>query len=210
MQELQDESLLPKGRLETLCDGIFAIAMTLMILDLKTPENIPANLAAERLPEVFYKLLPSIEAYALSFLILGIFWLRHQIQFKYIRTSTRALITINLFFLMLIGFVPFTVGVMMRYPDYELPFRIYLINLFVISILLTIQWIIVNKSTKIIATEVTPDMHKKFLILTSVPAIIFLLSFIISFFSTRIALFIIYIDPVFYLIYRKLNKTKDN
>ncbi|MBS1552299.1 MAG: DUF1211 domain-containing protein, partial [Bacteroidetes bacterium] len=50
MPEYNDESLLPKNRIEALCDGIFAIAMTLMILDLKTPENIPYNLENVQLP----------------------------------------------------------------------------------------------------------------------------------------------------------------
>ena len=80
MSELKDESLLPKNRIEALCDGIFAITMTIMILDLKTPENIPYDLAKDELPKVLLNLLPSVEAYVISFLVLGIFWLRHQIN----------------------------------------------------------------------------------------------------------------------------------
>jgi len=103
MHELTDDSLLPKNRLETLTDGIFAITMTLIILDLKTPENIPYNLAEIELPEILINLLPSIEAYAVSFIILGVFWLRHQVQFKYIRSTNRLLLSVNMIFLLLIG-----------------------------------------------------------------------------------------------------------
>ncbi|MDZ4711514.1 MAG: TMEM175 family protein [bacterium] len=202
MHELTDDSLLPKNRLETLTDGIFAITMTLIILDLKTPENIPYNLAEQELPEILVNLLPSIEAYAISFIILGVFWLRHQIQFKYIRSTNRMLLSVNMIFLLLIGFVPFTVGIMMRYPLIVLPFRIYVINLILISIVMTYQWILIGKSKKISAIDISQKHRKTFLILTSIPIFIFILSYIISFINLRAAFFIIYLDPIFYLVYR--------
>ena len=202
MHELTDDSLLPKNRLETLTDGIFAITMTLIILDLKTPENIPYNLAEIELPEILINLLPSIEAYAVSFIILGVFWLRHQIQFKYIRSTNRMLLSVNMIFLLLIGFVPFTVGIMMRYPLIVLPFRIYVINLILISIVMTYQWMLIGRSKKISAMDISPKRRRRFLILTSIPIFIFILSYLISFINLRAAFFIIYLDPIFYLVYR--------
>ncbi len=71
MSDYNDESLLPKNRIEALSDGIFAIAMTLIILDLKTPENIPFNLEYEELPLTLLNILPDVEAYAVSFLVLS-------------------------------------------------------------------------------------------------------------------------------------------
>ena len=106
MKDIQDESVFPKERLAALCDGIFAIQMTLMILDLKAPDNIPNNLAGEELPAAIYNLLPSIEAYVISFFVLGIFGARHQLQFKFFESIDRVVIMLNLLFLLLIGFVP--------------------------------------------------------------------------------------------------------
>ncbi|MEO8446214.1 MAG: TMEM175 family protein [bacterium] len=212
MHDLTDDSLLPKNRLETLTDGIFAITMTLIILDLKTPENIPYNLAEQELPEILINLLPSIEAYAISFIILGVFWLRHQIQFKYILSTNRLLISVNMIFLLLIGFIPFTVGIMMRYPLIVLPFRIYVFNLILVSIILTYQWLLIGRSKKISAMDMSPKRRKRFLILTSVPIFIFILSYLISYINLRAAFFIIYLDPIFYLVYRlvlRKNKVED-
>lgn len=210
MNELTDESILPKNRLETLVDGIFAITMTLMILDLKTPENIPSTAVQHELPVILYNLLPFVEAYAVSFIILGIFWLRHQIQFKYFRSVTRSLIAMNILFLLLIGFVPFTVSIMMRYPDFPLAFRIYIINLFLISILLTIQWIIAARSKNIIAGEVAQTLNKRFTVLTLTPAVIFLIAFFVSYYNPRYAFLVIYLDPLFYLVVRRIRKNKPN
>ena len=127
MPDYNDESLLPKNRIEALSDGIFAIAMTLIILDLKTPENIPLNLEYEELPLTLLNILPDVEAYAVSFLVLAVFWLRHQLQFRYLKFANRKIIVLSIFFLMLIGFVPFSVGLVMRYNDIQLPTLIYII-----------------------------------------------------------------------------------
>ena len=102
MRDVEDESVFPKERLAALCDGIFAITMTLMILDLKVPENIPRNLASEELPSAIFNLLPTIEAYVISFFILGIFWARHQLQFNFFDAVDRVVIFLNILFLLLI------------------------------------------------------------------------------------------------------------
>ena len=141
-----DDTVLPKNRLESLCDGIFAIAMTLLVLDLKTPENIPPKLVDEEIPGILYNLLPSFEAYFVSFFVLAIFWLRHQIHFKYIKNTNKIIITINVVFLSLIVFVPFSVGLMMRYYKPHVPLLIYIINLLLISLTLSVQgWYITKK-----------------------------------------------------------------
>jgi uncharacterized membrane protein len=208
MPEPQDQDLYPKERLEALCDALFAIAMTLMILDLKTPENIPPNLVSEELPGVLVNLLPAIEAYAISFIILGIFWFRHQLQFKYLKAVDGFIFTINIFFLLVIGFVPFTVGLKIRYPHYNLPFIIYILNLLLISISLFWQWYYISKHDRILGESFQPEMRKKFLILSAIPMAIFSASLAVSFVNIRAALFVIYIDPIFYFFYRMFLREK--
>ncbi|MEO8665429.1 MAG: TMEM175 family protein [Ignavibacteria bacterium] len=208
MQQLTDDTFLPKQRLETLCDGIFAITMTLIILDLKTPENLPSKVPAEELPKILYDLLPSLEAYAISFIILGIFWLRHQIGFRFVSSVNRPLIFVNILFLLFIGFVPFTVGIMMRYPALALSFRLYIINLILISLLLTFQWIFISRSDNVAAVEIPKALKKNFLILSFVPILIFGMCFIASYFNLRFAFLMIYLDPLFYAIYRRVLKRK--
>ncbi|MEO8209228.1 MAG: TMEM175 family protein [bacterium] len=207
MSLFKDDSIIQKQRLENLCDGIFAVTMTIMILELKTPENIPQNLEEQKLAEALLSLWPVAEAYVISFIVLGIFWLRHQVQFKYLKSVNMQILTINIFFLLLTGLVPFSVEMMKRYPDDNLPFMIYDINLLVISILLFLQWYYISRNDNIIIDNVLPEMRKKLLFLSFVPIIIFTVSLGISFYNTRIAFLFVYVLPVFYLVYSKLRKT---
>ncbi|MBK6537491.1 MAG: DUF1211 domain-containing protein [Ignavibacteria bacterium] len=206
MPDYNDESLLPKNRIEALSDGIFAIAMTLIILDLKTPENIPFNLEYEELPLTLLNILPDVEAYAVSFLVLAVFWLRHQLQFRYLKFANRKIIVLSIFFLMLIGFVPFSVGLVMRYNDIQLPTLIYIINLLLISVILSIQGWYISKNKKIRFEEIEPEILKKYYVFSIVPIVIFSVSLIVSFFNLRLAFLLIYLDPAFYSIYRIVKK----
>ncbi len=206
MPDYNDESLLPKNRIEALSDGIFAIAMTLIILDLKTPENIPLNLEYEELPLTLLNILPDVEAYAVSFLVLAVFWLRHQLQFRYLKFANRKIIVLSILFLMLIGFVPFSVGLVMRYNDIQLPTLIYIINLLLISVILTIQGWYISKNKKIRFEEIEPEILKKYYVFSIVPIVIFSVSLIVSFFNLRLAFLLIYLDPAFYSIYRIVKK----
>ncbi len=206
MSDYNDESLLPKNRIEALSDGIFAIAMTLIILDLKTPENIPFNLEYEELPLTLLNILPDVEAYAVSFLVLAVFWLRHQLQFRYLKFANRKIIVLSILFLMLIGFVPFSVGLVMRYNDIQLPTLIYIINLLMISVILSIQGWYISKNKKIRYEEIDPEILKKYYVFSIAPIVIFSVSLIVSFFNLRLAFLMIYLDPIFYSIYRIVKK----
>ncbi len=206
MPDYNDESLLPKNRIEALSDGIFAIAMTLIILDLKTPENIPLNLEYAELPLTLLNILPDVEAYAVSFLVLAVFWLRHQLQFRYLKFANRQIIVLSILFLMLIGFVPFSVGLVMRYNDIQLPTLIYIINLLLISVFLSVQGWYISKNKKIRFEEIDPEILKKYYVFSIVPIVIFSVSLIVSFFNLRLAFLLIYLDPAFYSIYRIVKK----
>lgn len=206
MKDIQDESVFPKERLVFLCDGIFSITMTLMILDLKAPENIPRSLASEELPSALFNLLPSIEAYVLSFFILGIFWARHQLMFNFFESVDRVMIMLNLLFLLLIGFVPFTVSLKKDYPHVQFPFIIYVSNLILISLILSIQWEYALKNKFILKDELSPLLKKRFLYMSVMPVAIFVFAFIVSFYQVRLAFLIIYLLPIFYLLSKKIVK----
>lgn len=207
---LNDESLLPKHRVEALCDGIFAIVMTIIILDLKTPENIPKGLIHIELPDMFFNLLPAIEAYILSFLVLGVFWLRHQIQFKFITTVDRSIIVLNIIFLMLTGFIPFTVGVLMKYPRSEFTFLLYAVNLILISIIMIIHLNYVFSRKNIFTESISEEDYTKTKFISYIPVLIFVISIFVSFYSVRLALYVIYLDPLFFALYRSINYYKNS
>jgi uncharacterized membrane protein len=108
---LKDESELYRPeRTLAFSDGVIAVAITLLVLDLKLPplehdsdaELIMALIAA----------LPKIGMYALSFSVVSLIWIGHHRKFAYIRRIDSHLIEINFLFLLLVGFVPFVTSVL--------------------------------------------------------------------------------------------------
>jgi uncharacterized membrane protein len=93
----------PKSRIETLTDGIFAVTMTLLVLDLRLPAA-PADPA--RLADALLELLPRVDDYAISFLVLCVFWIAHMSLLRLLHGVDRGFVWINLLFLLFTTFVP--------------------------------------------------------------------------------------------------------
>ena len=105
-------------RMEALSDGVFAIALTLLVLDIRVP--IREHFVYEKdLMVEFFKLTPKLLTYILSFITLGIFWTAHASQFHYIDKSDRNLNWINLSFLLSVTATPFTTAFLSEYITFQ-------------------------------------------------------------------------------------------
>ena len=94
------------GRLEAFSDGVFAITITLLILEIKPPadyEHLLHGLAA---------LWPSYLAYAVTFLFIGQVWANHHVMFDHIRAADRVVLLLNTVLLMVVAFLPFATSVL--------------------------------------------------------------------------------------------------
>ena len=94
---------MPTSRLEAFADGVFAIAATLLIIEVKLP---PGDVGQGLLD-----IWPSYFAYGLSFLSIGIMWVNHHVVLSFVREADRTFLFINLFLLMAIAFVPFPTAI---------------------------------------------------------------------------------------------------
>src|SRR2546426_11873387 len=103
---------LPKTRLETLADGVFAIVMTLLTIEL----FIGGDVQGPELWTTLAKILPRIVVYIASFIVLGIGWLAHHYIFGVIERSNWGLLWINILYLMCVALVPFVVDILGRHP----------------------------------------------------------------------------------------------
>src|ERR1044071_7115803 len=90
------------GRIKAFSDGVFAIAITLLILDVKVPGESSGNLLNKLL-----ELWPAYFAYVLSFVMIGIYWANHHYIFKLFEKTDHSLNLLNLLFLLCISFLPF-------------------------------------------------------------------------------------------------------
>ncbi|HEU5047233.1 MAG TPA: TMEM175 family protein [Rickettsiales bacterium] len=107
---------LPLNRIEALSDGVFAIIVTLLVLDLKTPElHDPKSVM-----ELWHSLLaqaPRFLSWLISFVIVCKFWLNHHHLLRLARSADYGMIWLNSIFLMFQSFVPFPTALMGSYPD---------------------------------------------------------------------------------------------
>jgi len=145
----RDEGGLSPGRIEALCDGVFAIAMTILVLELHVPERLgPGGLAGE-----LGRLLPKLASYAVSFVILGTLWVGHRYQFHFIRRSDRALLWINLGFLLFISFLPFATALVGSYPAERAAVLTYGATLMAAGLCLLAQWEYVSRRRGLLASS---------------------------------------------------------
>ena len=102
---------LSPGRIEALTDGTFAIAMTILVLELPAPLLFATASQGEH-PTSFIDMWPDFYIYTLGFLVLGIYWTLHHYMFHYIKRSDGVLMWLNILFLMFAALVPFSAKVL--------------------------------------------------------------------------------------------------
>lgn len=100
----RDDSLTTQ-RIEAFSDGVFAIAITLLVLEIRLPEH--GNTATETLAKDLINLIPSFFAYILSFAMIGSYWVNHHYIFRLYQQTNHAFSLLNVLFLMCIAFLPF-------------------------------------------------------------------------------------------------------
>jgi uncharacterized membrane protein len=141
-----DETLLGKNRIEALTDGIFAVVMTILVLDINIPQissshsGIGSVTAETQLVERLFDLWPKILSFGISFIILAIYWMAHHRQFHYIKHLDRALIWINIIFLMATCLLPFSTSLLAEHREQQISIFVYGGNSIIIAMLLCIQW----------------------------------------------------------------------
>ena len=178
-----------KNRLEALIDGIFAVALTLLVLDIKLPENVayPSN-------EVLWNRLVELERhfviYTISFVVIGIYWVAHHVQFHYVRYTDRRLIWINMLFLLLISFLPFATDLVGDHKELTLPCEIYGVTLLLLSGLSYVHLRYLYRHPYLATAELNSVAVKLLRRRIALFAIVPALSMVMAFYNTRVALFV--------------------
>lgn len=106
---------LSKSRFEAFSDGVFAIAITLLILEVHLPTVTPANPTDIQQAHALLGIWPQYLVYAATFATVGIMWVNHHALFRYIERITHGIVMANLLLLGLISFLPFATEVIARY-----------------------------------------------------------------------------------------------
>ena len=127
-------------RVEAFSDGVFAIAMTLLILEIRTPERLGAG----QLPHALFTLWPSYLAFATSFFTIGVMWMNHHRLFTLIDAADDTLLGLNLLLLLGITWIPFPTALLATHlkvtGNDRVAAVVYSATFFAIAIVFQVLW----------------------------------------------------------------------
>ncbi len=143
-------------RLAALSDGIFGVAMTLLLLELRVPARELVHNEADLLHELV-KMGPALVVYLMSFITLGIFWVGQQTQLNHLQRSDRHLTWMHLAFLFAVTLLPFSTRLLAGFVTYRTALLAYWGNLLLLGALVYACWARAMKA-KLVREEVTHEV----------------------------------------------------
>ena len=183
-------------RIGAFSDGVFAIAITLLVLELKVPEHVPVGGLLSLLPE----LLPKIAGHVVSFAVLGIYWVGHHNMFMHIKRHDRNLLWLNILFLMFVAAMPFMTGLIAEYGDDRLSITAYAADLVLAGLSLELIWIYVTHDHRLVDQRMSPDViawvHRRVM----VAPLVYLLAIGVSLVSISAAKILFFLVVVGYIV----------
>jgi uncharacterized membrane protein len=127
------------GRLEALSDGVFAVALTLLVLDLKTPVSEAIH-SEHDLRAALLAQSPRLLTYLMSFVTLGIFWLGQQAQLNLLERSNRDVVWLHIGFLATVCLIPFSTSLLAEFIAYRTALLVYWGNILLLGVFLLTAW----------------------------------------------------------------------
>ena len=177
MEEKNDN--LGLERLLFFSDAIFAIAVTLLVLEMRLPDTAQP-LSNLQLSETLMGMWHEYLAYLISFLVIGTFWMAHHRKYRYIKKYDNTLLFLNLLFLMVVAFMPFSSSLIINYPDRSATI-FYALTMAIAGLLLAINWWYASSKKRLIDPDLDARTIKKQIVAPLLTALIFFISVGISF-----------------------------
>jgi len=126
-------------RIAALSDGVFAVAMTLIVLDIHVPAH--AGIATERdLWRALGAVIPNLTTYLMSFMTLGIFWVGQQTQLNHLARADRNLAWINIVMLAIIALLPFSTSLLAAFITFRVALILYWLNILMFGLVAIWSW----------------------------------------------------------------------
>lgn len=144
-------------RIQALTDGVFAIAMTLMVLSIDLPQK-DHSLKGEALHNVLLGQIDQVLTYILSFILLAIFWNIHHKQYRHIVKTDQRHIWINIFILIFICLVPYTTNLTSDFPEDWMTHLYFNVNLLMIALLFFLNWSYATRRKKLAQDEISDEL----------------------------------------------------
>jgi uncharacterized membrane protein len=168
-------------------DAVFAIAITLLTIEIKVPELEPQLLTAE-LPHAILSLLPEILVYAQTFVLIGIYWQAHHRMFRAIVRYDQMLIWLNTLFLLCVAFIPVPSATLGRYYNQPSAIVFYGLCLALTSLVSLLMWTHATRRHRLVKAELSKASIQDIFRRGVVTIVIALLAVAAAYLNTSLAL----------------------
>lgn len=192
------------ARLEALGDGIFSIAMTIMVIELALPV-VKGNAWKDFLAGL-HEVGSDFLCYVISFIVLGIMWYAHRLMFEYIARVNRYFIFLGVLFYMVVCLVPFSTRFLAHDTLKWYAIMIYALNLSFCNLTLYGQWVYGINKTSLLERELPSEVRKEARVLFLISPAVYAVAIAFSFFIPVVSIGIFILTPILYLIPNKLDK----
>ena len=200
-------------RLILFSDAVFAIAITLLVIEIKIPEIHEKPVTDNAVLHKLAELIPKFVGFLVSFLLIGQYWIVHHRMFSFVINFTDRLIWLNILFLFAIALMPFSTGF---YSEFVLrgvvtPVIFYTANIALLGLANFLMWRYLSNQKNNLTENLTPALAKYFsLRALTVPTIFVIFSFVYLF-NPTIAFFIPMLIPfIMRLIFNPMKKKITN
>ena len=188
------------GRVEAFSDGVIAVAITLLVLDLRVPEPVGESLAPR-----LAALWPNYLAYVISFLAIGIMWINHHATLRRLVAVDHSVLVLNLLLLMCIVVLPFTTSLFATYLDAgagaHLAAVVYAGAFLVTSLVFfALQCLLLLRRPQLLREPLAPRQRRSILLRGSVAAPVYLLAALLGLLTPYLTLAVCIALGLFYLL----------
>jgi uncharacterized membrane protein len=164
------------ARVLALSDGVIAIVITLLVLEIHVPELT----RGQDLLEALRELRPSFIGYLISFIVTGIAWAAHRDLFALIRRTDRTLVWLNLLYLLPLTLLPFGVALIASYERESVALRIYGLLLLLIALTRLIMWLYATNRPHLLYEPISRRTKTVGVLTVAVPAALYVLAILIA------------------------------
>jgi len=203
---LKTYKIFTKSRVETLSDGVFAIAMTILVTTLEVPKSA-AGISDATLDASIINNISELGAYFLSFILLAIFWWSQHERYHHIKYVDRTLIVLTISSLMFVALLPFSTDFIGNFPTYPQVAVIFELNLLLIGLITYGMWLYTSNDTVLGSTqsdELFIATHRNRVLIFPVLSFIAIILALFSFeYSHLVYLFV----PIYFVGIELKNKT---
>lgn len=198
-----------KARIEALSDGVFAIAMTILVIEIHVPEITDGGYSMIGLWSALTHLFPSIASYVVSFTVLAMYWTSHHALFHFFtKTVNRTLLQLNMLYLMLLALIPFSTALLAAYHTNLLAVWVYGANIIAMGLAQFLLFYYALHTDEVAMRDISSRTITQAKIRVMLTPSFALLAMIAAIFSAPLAFFFFMFPVLFNLIPGSLDATE--